>query len=150
MKSYADILCVPLANLFRMALRSGTYPSQWKVANFVVIHKSGKRQNVSNYRPISLLPHVSKVFERILSGHIMQHVLPAVSEQQHGFVPGRDCSTNLTSLLQAANRAVDQGRQLDVVYTDFSKAFDRVSHDLLLYKLTSYNLHPTLLLLMRS
>ena len=150
LKSYGDIFCGPLANLFRKALRSGAYPSQWKVANLVAIHKSGKRQNVANYRPISLLPHVSKVFEKIVCEQIMQHVQPAIAEQQHGFVPGRDCSTNLTSLLQEAYRAVDQRRQLDVVYTDFSKAFDRVSHDLLLYKLTSYNLHPNLLLLLRS
>ena len=150
LKSCGDIFCGPLANLFRKALRSGAYPSQWKVANLVAIHKSGKRQNIANYRPISLLPRVSKVFEKIVCEQIMQHVQPAIAEQQHGFVPGRDCSTNLTSLLQEACRAVDQRRQLDVVYTDFSKAFDRVSHDLLLYKLTSYNLHPNLLLLLRS
>ena len=150
LKSYADIFHGPLAHLFRMALSSGTYPSQWKAANLVAVHKSGKKQNVQNYRPISLLPQVSKVFEKILCQRILQHVQPAVSEQQHGFVSGRDCSTNLTSLLQEAYHAVDRGRQLDVVYTDFSKAFDRVSHDLLLYKLTSYNLHPGLLQLLRS
>ena len=56
LKSYADVFHGPLAHLFRMALSSGTYPSQWKVANLVAVHKSGKKQNVQNYRPISLLP----------------------------------------------------------------------------------------------
>ena len=150
LKSCADIFCGPLSHLFRMALQSGTYPSQWKVANLVALHKSGTKQLVANYRPISLIPQASKVFEKILCDQIMQHVQPVISEQQHGFVPGRDCSTNLSSLLQETYRAVDQGRQLDVIYTDFSKAFDRVSHDLLLYKLTSFHLHPNLLLLLNS
>ena len=80
----------------------------------------------------------------------MDHVQPAISDQQHGFVPGRDCTTNLTSLLQEAYSAVDQGGQLDVIYTDFSKAFDRVNHNLLIHKLASYHVHPQLLQLLRS
>ena len=65
--------------------------------------------------------------------------------QQYGFVSGRDCSTNLASLLQEAYRAVDQREQLDVVYTDFSKAFN-----FLLYKMKSYNIHPNILMLLHS
>ena len=80
----------------------------------------------------------------------MCHVQPALAEQQHGFVAGRDCSTNLMSLLHEAYHAVDIQEQLDVIYTDFSKAFDRVNHNLLLYKLSSYNIHPCVLRLLRN
>ncbi len=125
-------------------------PSNWKSANIVAIHKSGSRQNVANYRPISLLPLISKVFERILCNHLWRHVQPAISEQQHGFVPGRDCTTNLTSLLQEAYSAVDRRGQLDIIYTDFSKAFDRVSHKHLIHKLASFNVHSNLLNLLSS
>ena len=116
----------------------------------VAIHKSGKKQNVANYRPVSLLPLVSKVFERVLCTQLVRHVQPAISEHQHGFVPGRDCTTNLTALLQEAYSAVDRRGQLDVMYTDFSKAFDRVDHKLLIHKLASYHIHPQLLILLRN
>ena len=118
--------------------------------HIVPIHKSSKKLSVSNYRPISLLPQIAKVFEKILCEQILSHVRPAISEQQHGFVSGRDCSTNLASFLQEAYRAVDQRDQLDVAYTNFSKTFDRVNHDFLLYKLKSYNINPNILMLLQS
>ena len=149
-KSCANALCGSLAYFFNRASLEGRFPSQWKAANIVAIHKSGNKQSVANYRPISLLPQVSKVFEKIICEQIMHHVQPAISEQQHGFISGRDCSTNLTSLLLEAYRAVEHREQLDVIYTDFSKAFDRVNHDFLLYKLSSYNIHPGILCLLRS
>ena len=150
LKLCASIICKPLSYLFQRSLKEGIFPDCWKVANVVPIHKSSSKKNVANYRPVSLLPLASKVFERILCTQLVDHVQPAISDQQHGFVPGRDCTTNLTTLLQEAYSAVDQGGQLDVIYTDFSKAFDRVNHNLLIHKLASYYVHPQLLQLLRS
>ena len=150
LNSCANVLCGPLTYLFRRATLEGCFPSYWKAANIVPVHKSGKKEMVTNYRPISLLPQVSKVFEKIVCEQILCHVQPAVSGRQHGFISGRDCSTNLTALLREAYHAVDRQEQLDVIYTDFSKAFDRVNHDFLLHKLSSYHFHPDVLVLLRS
>ena len=72
--SCSNVLCGPLTYIFRKATQEGCFPSSWKSANIVPIHKSGKKFSVSNYRPISLLPQIAKVFEKILCEQILFHV----------------------------------------------------------------------------
>ena len=84
----SNVLCGPLTYIFRKATQEGCFPASWKSANIVPIHKSDKKFSVSNYRPISLLPQIAKVFEKILCEQILSHVRPAISEQQHDFVSG--------------------------------------------------------------
>ena len=94
---------------------------------------------------MSILPLLSKVFERILSNVIYSHVSGAIVDEQHGFVKHRSCATNLAVLMKHAYDAIDDRDQLDVIYTDYSKAFDRVDHALLLYKLRFYGIHQNIL-----
>ncbi|XP_071950945.1 uncharacterized protein [Antedon mediterranea] len=145
LKGASSSLSYPLCKLFQLSINSGVFPSSWKHANIVPIHKSGPKKLICNYRPISLLPTMSKIFERIVHDGLSSHVANALSPRQHGFVSGRSCQTNLALLLATSYDAINSKKQCDVIYTDFSKAFDSVSHDLLIFKLSKFGLSGSLL-----
>ena len=132
---------MPITKLCRMSLEQGVVPQMWKRANIVPIHKKGAKSSPSNYRSVSILPLFSKVLERLVFSSLFEHVKPALSDKQHGFMPGRSCATNLSTMLHSAWSNISAGSQTDVIYTDFSSAFQSVDHKLLLHKLKqSYNI----------
>ena len=90
---------------------------------------------MENYRPVSLLPIVSKVFERCVLNSIKDHLFQVISPKQHGFCTGRSCVTNLLEALDHINSLLDSGSQVGTIYLDMSKAFDKVSHRGLVHKL---------------
>ena len=128
-------LAVPMAKLCRLSLEQGVCPKAWKRANVVPIFKKGDKSCAMNYRSVSLLPLFSKVLERVVFSTLVSHVRPALSCQQHGFMPGRSCITNLGSMLHTAWDNISAGSQTDVIYTDYSSAFQSVNHKLLALKL---------------
>ena len=89
-KACASSLSVPLAIIFNKCLIEGVYPSQWKIANVVPIHKGGSSTSATNYRPISLLSVFSKIFEKILHHYLVEwlNVNHPLTESQHGFLKG--------------------------------------------------------------
>ena len=101
------------------------------------IHKKGSRKTPENYRPVSLLPNCSKILEKIVLENLLPACLPAIPANQHGFLPGRSCITNLSCFLNHCWSSISKGKQTDAVYTDFSSAFTSVNHVLLLHKLRS-------------
>ena len=137
-KECAEELVAPLTILCQLSFKQGVFPSKWKQANVVPIHKSGDRTNPRNYRSISLLPLFGRVLEKIACDILMQHVRPVISDAQHGFLSGRSCTTNLAVYLSHAWETLSEGCQTDVIYTDFSAAFQSVNHKLLLHKLQNY------------
>ena len=117
----------------------------------IPVHKKGLRNRAENYRSVSLLPIVSKVFENILCDAFVRHITPAISPSQHGFVPGKSCVTNLSEFMFYATSAMQSKSQLDVIYTDFSSAFQSVDHRYLLHKLqTSFGISGQMLSLFGS
>jgi hypothetical protein len=138
----------PLANIFNEAFKSGIFPTRWKSANVVPVLKKGDRHKVSNYRPISLLSVISKVFEGLVHKRIYSHFVHCLAPEQHGFVKRRSTVTNLAVYTNFIAKSLDQKTQIDAIYTDFSCAFDSVDHVLLLHKLKAYgitgNLHRML------
>ena len=104
------------------------------------IFKSGDKALVSNYRPVSLTSIVSRIFEGMLGKHMRTHLElnELISNQQHGFVSAKACVTNLLECQDIVTYADSQRLSTDVLYTDFSKAFDKVSHVKLLQKIGSY------------
>ena len=128
-------LSAPVTLLCKLSLEQGVFPRAWKRANIVPIHKKGPKTCANNYRSVSLLPLFSKVLERVVFTQLFNHVKPAISDQQHGFMPGRSCATNLCTMLHAAWTSISAGSQTDVIYTDYSSAFQSVNHSLLLHKL---------------
>ena len=135
-------ICVPLAMLFRKSLDSGTVPHDWTLARIVPIHKKGCKQDAGNYRPVSLTSVVCKVLESLIRDAILQHLDSnnLLSNTQHGFRPKRSCSTQLVDVLDSWSKAIEEQSALDILYLDFRKAFDSVSHRLLLYKLSCYGI----------
>ena len=95
----------------------------------------GAKDHVENYRPISLLPIVSKVFERFVLNSIMDHLYQVISPKQHGFCTGRSCVTNLLDALDHIGSLLDGSSQVDTIYLDMSKAFDKVSHRRIVHQL---------------
>ena len=134
-------LSVPIAKICKLSLSQGVFPTYWKKANVVPLFKKGNVKDPANYRSVSLIPLFGKVLEKVVYLSLLRHVTPAISPEQHGFVPGRSCATNLATLLSAAYNSIDEQCQTDCVYTDFSAAFQSVNHRLLIHKLkTSYHI----------
>ncbi|XP_063915315.1 uncharacterized protein LOC135131472 [Zophobas morio] len=149
-KDCSNVFVKPLMHIFNIILKTSCFPDKWKTAKIVPIFKSGDVSAVSNYRPISLLCNFSKIFERILFNQISFQTKLLVNEGQHGFTMGRSTLTNLTCYSQDISQALDNRGQLDVMYGDFSKAFDRVNHQLLLRKLSNIGFSNSLTNLFES
>ena len=135
LKETASVIAPSLCRIFNKSLQLGSLPSDWKLANVVPVHKKGAKDHVENYRPISLLPIVSKVFEHCVLNSIRFHLYQVISPKQHGFCTRRSCITNLLEALDHIGSLLDSGSQVDTIYLDMSKAFDKVSHRRLIHKL---------------
>jgi len=144
-KSCVDSLLEPLYIIFNKSLHEGVFPDRWKHANVLPIYKTGDKSKVENYRPISLLSAFGKLLEAIVASELFHLARDRITPQQHGFFAGRSTSTNLVSFIQRALDTMDSRRRLDAVYTDFSKAFDKVHHATLLVKLGGFGVHGSLL-----
>nr|CAH8848193.1 unnamed protein product [Trichobilharzia regenti] len=147
LKQCAEALCRPLCDLFQHSMDSGTLPREWKRAILSPIFKGGDRQNAASYRPVALLPVVSKVLESIIDDHIREYFdrTNILHEAQHGFRKGRSCVTNLLSAWDDWTSCWDLNVPVHVVFLDFEKAFDTVHHDLLLHKIRQAGIGEPLL-----
>ena len=141
----SEVVAEPLYIIYNKSLSTGCFPSAWKEALVVPVYKSGDRSNVNNYRPVSILPIFGKVFESIIYPIVFWHVKHILLPEQHGFIKARSAATNLASFMSDVVDAVDCGYPVDVIYTDFSKAFDRVYHKILIHKLFSFGITGNLL-----
>ena len=132
----APVICL----LFEKTLQTGQLPSDWKKAQVCPLFKKGDKTEPSNYRPISLTCILCKVMEHIIASNISKHLNKhnALSELQHGFGEKRSCETQLIQLIEDLGRQLTLGKQTDLVLLDFSKAFDKVNHLKLLYKLSCF------------
>ena len=132
----------PLAHLFNLSISLGIVPQDWKDANVIPLFKKGSRHQAQNYRPVSLTSIIGKLVENIIKVKLMSHLeqYNLINESQHGFLSGRSCLTNLLEFLENATSEVDSGNPVDLVYLDFSKAFDKVSHVRLVKKLRAHGI----------
>lgn len=146
----AKTIATPLSLLFNTSLSTCSFPSLWKSAFISPIHKKGPKQDVCNYRPISKLCVVAKIFEKVVYNNVYQAIQNSFSPSQHGFLKGRSTVSNLVVLNEYVTSSMDAGKQVDVVYTDYSKCFDRIDHQLLLRKLQLIGIRGDLLRWFRS
>ena len=121
-----------------MSLSNGYVPEDWRKANVSPIYKSGDRQSVTNYRPVSLLSIISKVLERCIYNRISPLISNKLHNMQHGFIKGKSTCTQLLKFINDVGKSLDSTGQTDILYLDFAKAFDTVPHNLLLYKLRRF------------
>ncbi|GAB0193231.1 mitochondrial enolase superfamily member 1 [Grus japonensis] len=117
--------------------RTGEVPEDRRKASVTPVFKKGKKGDPGNYRPVSLTSIPGKMMEQLILGVINKHVeeKKVIGSGQHGFTKGKSCLTNLIAFCDGMTGWVDEGRAVDVVYIDFSKAFDTVSHNILISKL---------------
>ena len=150
LKDCSFYLAPAIQKLINSILANSTFPSRWKISKITPVFKNGSKTNVSNYRPVALLSNLSKVFEAIIHKRLFASFSTVISEFQHGFFSGGSTSTNLIQMCQFISSALDLKQQVDVIYTDLSKAFDSIHHEQLLCKLRSLGCHNSLTDLIRS
>ena len=139
------VLSPVLLKLFKISLSCGVFPEEWKKSYITPIFKSGNRTLIENYRPISKISIFSKIFESIVASKIYFPIKNIIIPEQHGFMSGRSTTTNLMVLEEFILNAFREGAQVDVIYTDFSKAFDRVNIKILIKKLEALGIHGSFL-----
>ncbi|GAB0208405.1 mitochondrial enolase superfamily member 1 [Grus japonensis] len=137
LRELADVIAMPLSIIFERSWRTGEVPEDWRKANVTPVFKKGRKEDPGNYRPVSLTSIPGKVMEQLILGAINKHVeeKKVIGSGQHGFTKGKSCLTNVIAFYDGMTSWVDEGRAVDVVYLNFSKAFDTVLHNIFLRKL---------------
>ena len=138
LKMATSIVAPSLTAIFTKSIITGIYPIEWKTARVTPVFKKGVKSDLNNYRPISVIPAVSKVFEKIVYDQLYQYLNDnkLLSGCQSGF---RSLHSTLTALLEATNSwsvNIDNGFLHGVVFIDLKKAFDTIDHEIILRKLS--------------
>ena len=140
LKATATSIAPGITKLFNKSISSGVFPTAWKTSSVVPIPKGKDRVSVSNYRPISLLPILSKVLERHIHRLVSAHLefCYPIALQQWGFQPKKSTVSALLDVSYNWSKALDQGREVCAVFFDLKKAFDSVPHNsgVMLYRLS--------------
>ena len=152
LKSLADDFAFveSLTNLFRMFAESGHIPEIRRTANITALFKNGSKTDPLNYRPVSLTCIISKIYEKIIKSSIIHFIDNKINKHQQGFIKGKSCLTNLLETMDCIIEIIDQGDPVDIFYFDFKKAFDRVPHNRLLYKIECLNIKGKVLDIIRD
>lgn len=125
-------------------LEHGIIPKNWKNSFIIPIPKKGAKNDVNNYRGIAIQSIIPKIFDKLLTTKLIQHMSEIIPQTQHGFMSAKSTQSNLVEITQFISEKAAQGHQVDVIYFDFSKAFDVIDHHILASKLAMYSIPFTL------
>ena len=140
LKMAGNIVAPSLTQIFTKSISTGIFPTEWKLARVTPIFKKGKRDDPNNYRPISIIATVAKIFEKIIYDQLYEYFTDnnLLAHCQSGF---RSLHSTLTALIEATNSwsvNIDNGLVNGVIFIDLKKAFDTIDHSLLIRKLHKY------------
>lgn len=138
-------LTEPLFWLYNLSLTTRKFPMEWKKSFLIPIYKSGKKSDIENYRGVAIISCIPKLFESIVNEKMFYQVKHLISDSQHGFFKGRSTATNLIQFVSFTLEAMDRRNSVKTLYTDFSKAFDRIDIPMLLFKLRKIGVETTFL-----
>ena len=146
LKELRHEIAQPLKLIFETSLKTEYLPLDWRSGNITPIYKKGKRCYVENYRPVSLTCITCKILESILRDSIVKFFFNnnTFSNRQYGFIKGRSTVTQLLKILDTWTIELENGGQVDVIYTDLEKAFDKVPHKLLINKIRALSVNPNI------
>jgi hypothetical protein len=145
LKKCATPLAFPLSIIFKKSIETGNVPEIWKLSHIYPIYKKkGSRNEVENYRPVSLTSSVVRVFEKFIHIYLKKllHENKIISNDQFGFMPHRSCMLQLISTVKDWIEEIEKGNSIDVIYFDLEKAFDSVDHEILIDKLNTIGINP--------
>ena len=133
LKEVAETISFSLANIINECLAQGIFPDQLKIAKIVPVYKKGEKSQIDNYRPVSLLSVISKIFERIIYIRLLEYFIQNKNfvTSQHGFLPGRSTTTTIFNSLKNIMEPIDKRQYVAGIYFDLSKVFDLINHDML-------------------
>ena len=151
-KEVCDIIVKPLTHIINMSLNQGVVPDAIKVARVVPIYKAGDHKQIVNYRPVSVLTCLSKVFERLVYNRLIGFIdrYSIFNEGQFGFRKRHSTEQAVCMLIDKICKSMDKGNNFVGVFLDLSKAFDTVDHVILLSKLEHYGIRGNLLVWITS
>ena len=152
LKDGADILAKPVSSLCNLSISRGVFPSACKVAKLKPIFKKGKKTDPSNYRPISLLPVISKIIEKVVHDQTNAFLSDEniLYNYQSGFRANHPTNLCLSFLTDKVLKGFDEGLLTGIILIDLQKAFDTIDHEILLYKLKAIRLSKGTLQWFRS
>ena len=147
LKEARPVIVASLCRLFNMSLFLEVFPALWKKANVCPIYKKAEDYITTNYRPVSLLSILAKVFERVVFKHLFKYFKDnfLINMWQSGFLPGCSTVTQLVEMYNVFCQAVSDGKEIRITFLDISKAFDRVWHKGLMFKLARAGISGKLL-----
>ena len=141
-KSTAGPCIIPLTHICNLSIISGIFPMELKIAKVIPIFKSEDPLLFSNYRPVSVLPVISKVLERLMYNRLLKYLnkYDLIYSHQFGFRTKHSPNLALIYLMDKISTAMDEGKYVIGLFLDFKKAFDTVNHEILLQKLSYYGI----------
>ena len=147
MKTIACYIAEPLTYLCYISLTKGTFPQELNRANVIHLYKPGNQMSVNNYRPVSVLPVFSKIYEKIVYKRLYDYIVlhNILYDNRLGFREKHSSYMALITLMDHLTEALERGEAVIGLFLDFSKAFDTVDHEILLIKLHHYGIRGEML-----
>lgn len=151
-KQLKDVLIEPMTLITNQCLRQGIFPDLMKMARVVPLFKKGDRESIGNYRPVSILPALSKILEKVMSEQIIEYFEneKILSDSQYGFRKNRSTDYAAIELIDIISQTLDNKKKSLGIFMDLSKAFDTLNHEILLKKLVFYGFTENSIKLLKS